>query len=173
MHSKLILDLGKCPNQKVKVHVFWFGHFLWSKILLESSFAQKYYIITDLKFFLRVSDVESLKKKNNAWKRMQVKAVWFWPRRSKKKFRAVIIQHFWAKLLSKLILDLGKWPNQKVKVQVFWFGRFLWSKIILESSSAQKWYIITVLNFFLESFSSCALSSPRSTPQEPRIHRCD
>ena len=55
-------------------------------------------------------------------------------------------KHFWAKLLSKLILDLRKGPNQKAKVQVFWFGHFLWSKFWKQFCSKvlyNYWY-----NFF-------------------------
>ena len=52
MLSKSILDLGKCPIRKrMKVHVFWLGHFAMSKIKFESSFPLKYYIITVVIFF--------------------------------------------------------------------------------------------------------------------------
>ena len=39
---------------KVKVHVFWLGHFAMSKIESESRFPIKYYIITILNFFWSV-----------------------------------------------------------------------------------------------------------------------
>ena len=54
MLSDSILDLGKCPTgkrMKVKVHVFWLGHFARSKIKSEGIFLIKYCIITILKIF--------------------------------------------------------------------------------------------------------------------------
>ena len=46
-HTAITFDLAPWS---VKDRTLWF-HFLWSKISLESSFAQKCYIITDLNFF--------------------------------------------------------------------------------------------------------------------------
>ena len=40
--------IDSAPTRKcMKVQVFYFGHFLQSKISLESSFLMKYYIITN------------------------------------------------------------------------------------------------------------------------------
>ena len=60
-----------------------------------------------------------------------------------------------GKILSKLILDLGKCPNQKMhesKVQVFQFGRFPKTEISYKSIFLKFFYINTVLNFFLWAF---------------------
>ena len=47
----MVLDIGKCPNQKMKVkgHVLKFGHFLRSEIIFEISFLIKSYINTGYK----------------------------------------------------------------------------------------------------------------------------
>ena len=50
--------LGSVPirkHMKVKLHIFWLGHFAMSKIEFASSFPIKYYIITILKYFLSLS----------------------------------------------------------------------------------------------------------------------
>ena len=54
MLSDSILDLGSAPTRKrmkVKVHAFWLGPYLWSKIESESIFLIKHYMITILKHF--------------------------------------------------------------------------------------------------------------------------
>ena len=49
---------------KVKVHVFWLGHFAMSKINFESSFPIKFNIITVVNFFFERFDLYLTKSKN-------------------------------------------------------------------------------------------------------------
>ena len=60
-----------------------------------------------------------------------------------KKFRALIIQHYIRKLLSKLILDCGKCPNQKT--------------CIFTSQHFPVWALPEVENQFLKQLSNKAL----------------
>ena len=90
---------------------------------------------------------------------------------STKKFRTVIIQHFIKKLLSDLIPDLGKCPNQKTHeirkytyLHVFWFGHFPRSGIESGSSLLIKCYIITVLIFFFQRFGQYLKKSKNGFP---------
>ena len=52
----------------------------------------------------------------------------------------------------------------KVKVHVFWLGQFARSQFKFESSFPIKYYIITVLNFFLERFGLYLTKSKNGFP---------
>ena len=83
--------------------------------------------------------------------------------RSPKKFRTVIIQHFIRKLLSKVIWTSGSAPTRKcmkVKVHIFQFGHFRWSKSSFDSSFLIKCYTISVLNLIFMCFGKYLKSQP-------------
>ena len=71
------------------------------------------------------------------------------------------------KMLSKSILDLGKCPNWKTlesESACFLVGHLVRSKIKSESSFPIKYYIITILNFFLEHFGLYLTKSKNGFP---------
>ena len=83
----------------------------------------------------------------------------FGTKRSTKEIQNSQYKAFHQKNAFGLILDLGKYPNQKtyeirkyMYMHVFWFGHIPSSRIKSKSFFVIRCYIISVLNFFVERF---------------------